>query len=462
MDIAVLYPESKAESVRGKQPGNEEKPPMDENPDFLWLSRMAEQRNEDLESVLGYATDGVGKFACDPNLTILYYTVGLAELVGTTRGTIEKEGFNSSLYIHPDDLPFVQQTLQKMLKRNKPFEMRYRLKHISGTYIWVKVKGIVVQELYQNIYPVVYLIYTDITNLVEMNEKLTQAYEQLAFENKRYKAFTEIVNETFFEYDYETNKIVLFGEHVDSPDIAPGTEENIRIFLDAFENKSGVVHLEIPLYNQEHALVWYAIKAQRIHNKEYTWKRIIGTSQNIQHRKDEETRRNEQEKQWKQQASYDSLTQTLNRAALQKAIEEHILVQNGYLGAIVDIDNFKQINDTYGHIVGDEVLKYVAGVLQHACRSCDITGRLGGDEFMIVLSAAMSPLQAGKRLELILHHIQKGCGALSCPLEVSVSMGALLVTRSGLSFLDVYRRADSALYAAKRKGKNTYVLDVCE
>lgn len=180
--------------------------------ELKWLIEMSKKKDKELENILGYAADGIGKFACDPFFTILYYNEGLATLVGTTRGRIEKEGFNSSLYIHPDDLPYVRETMAKEIKTRKAFNMHYRLKHLSGRDVWVKVIGVFTKELYQDVYPVIYLIYTDITELVTLNQKLAEANARLELETDRYKTFTELSSETFFEYNTDTNEMILFGE----------------------------------------------------------------------------------------------------------------------------------------------------------------------------------------------------------------------------------------------------------
>ncbi len=427
---------------------------MDSN--WKWLVEMAEQKNQELESVLGYATDGVGKFACDPKLTILYYNAGLAELVGTTRGKIEREGFNSSLYIHPDDVTQVRERLGTVLRQGKPFELRYRLRHTSGNFLWVKVKGIFTEERYQDVYPVVYLVFTDITNLVDTNEKLARAYEQLEVENKRYKAVTELVSEVFFEYNAETRSVSFWGGNLDDADIAPPTQENITLFLAAFGRNIGMVDMEVQLYDRRHTLSWYSIKARGIQTfGGDEWARIIGTTRSIQKQKEEATKRSEQEKELLAQARYDSMTRLLNRSALQQAVEEQIRIRDRYLCAVLDIDDFKVINDTYGHVFGDEVLRHVAGTLQGICRPQDFAGRLGGDEFMMLFCSIRTEEQARDRLERILKAIRESGDSLSIRTNISVSIGAIFVTKPGLSFLDVYRRADSALYAAKHKGKNT-------
>lgn len=156
---------------------------------------------------------------------------GLAKLVGTTRGKIEKEGFNSSLYVHPDDLAYVQESMAKGVASGQTFSMRYRLRHLSGRDVWVKTTGFFTKEFYQDVYPVIYLIYTDITELVTLNEKLAWANTQLELEANRYKAFAELVNESFFEYDVDTGQMVLFGgKWGEQAKIAPPTPAECGYF----------------------------------------------------------------------------------------------------------------------------------------------------------------------------------------------------------------------------------------
>ena len=429
--------------------------------DLKWLMEMCKEKDKELESVLNYAADGVGKFACDPSLTILYYNKGLATLVGTTRGKIEKEGFNSSLYVHPDDLAYVQESMAKGVASGQTFSMRYRLRHLSGRDVWVKTTGFFTKEFYQDVYPVIYLIYTDITELVTLNEKLAWANTQLELEANRYKAFAELVNESFFEYDVDTGQMVLFGgKWGDQAKIAPPTRQNVDLFLAEFAQRRDFEDIELQLHDTHGALTWHALRAGNIENSNGRSLRIIGTIKNIQALKEAEARRESKERQLLLQSRYDPMTQLLNRSAMQQAIEEQINSQAAYMFSIIDLDDFKSINDNYGHVFGDEVLKYVADVLRNACRSDDITGRLGGDEFVMLFRADVTRDEAARRLIAIIDRIREGVDTLSIETKVSVSIGAILVTRPGLSFLDVYRSADAALYESKHKGKKAYSLDV--
>ena len=74
-------------------------------------------------------------------------------MVGTTRGRIEKEGFDSSRYIHPDDYEYVMEKTAKAIEKSKPTTLTYRLKHLRGKDVWVKARVIFLEELYEDQYP---------------------------------------------------------------------------------------------------------------------------------------------------------------------------------------------------------------------------------------------------------------------------------------------------------------------
>lgn len=147
------------------------------NSDFKYLKQLAAQKDKELESILSYAADGIGKFACNDQFTILYYNEGLAALVGINRGRVEKEGFDSSLYIHPEDLSYVQSETDKAIELQKPFTLQYRLKHLDGHDVHVRVRGVFVDELFENKYPIVYFIYTDITSFIIAQKKFREELE---------------------------------------------------------------------------------------------------------------------------------------------------------------------------------------------------------------------------------------------------------------------------------------------
>ena len=152
----------------------------------------------------------------------------------------------------------------------------------------------------------------------------------------------------------------------------------------------------------------------------------------------------------------DSLTGLYNRSYLEQKVTE--MVNEGTKGTlfIMDIDNFKKVNDTFGHIAGDKTLKLLADTLRENTRKMDIVGRLGGDEFVIFYSDmtdhGVSENKAGSIIDMFLEKFR----SRYCLPEVSVSIGIVHCPENGKDFKTLYKNADKALYYTKNNGKNFY------
>lgn len=159
----------------------------------------------------------------------------------------------------------------------------------------------------------------------------------------------------------------------------------------------------------------------------------------------------------RRQAEHDELTGLINRTAF-KAILKALKESNESVAFIMlDVDKFKEINDEYGHTVGDKVLKTVAQILESSFRSTDYAARLGGDEFAVVLSKCDDNLQKTKRvisakMETLFKKLEEKCQndiprtTLSCGIAIS---------KSGWNE-SLIEKADAALYEIKRAGRNGY------
>ncbi|BCX66864.1 MULTISPECIES: GGDEF domain-containing protein [Pseudomonas] len=158
-----------------------------------------------------------------------------------------------------------------------------------------------------------------------------------------------------------------------------------------------------------------------------------------------------------QSALRDPLTDTGNRIAMDQTLLREIEVSRRHLQPLsllmLDIDHFKQINDTHGHSVGDDVLKAVAASIKHQLRNVDMVFRFGGEEFLIVLSNTSREAAAlvGERLRFAIQAEEYVAEERSILLTVSLGCSTLLPGESAESLL---RRADNALYVAKREGRN--------
>jgi diguanylate cyclase (GGDEF)-like protein len=118
---------------------------------------------------------------------------------------------------------------------------------------------------------------------------------------------------------------------------------------------------------------------------------------------------------------------------------------------IFDIDHFKRVNDTYGHQTGDEVIRKVAGTARAVIKAEDLVGRIGGEEFVCLLSG-VGGREARALAERLCRAIASGTEQAICP-GVTISLGLALL-RPGDSVETLMRRADAALYEAKENGRN--------
>jgi diguanylate cyclase (GGDEF)-like protein len=157
------------------------------------------------------------------------------------------------------------------------------------------------------------------------------------------------------------------------------------------------------------------------------------------------------------QAAHDALTQLWNRSAILDTLRREVqrqLRSQGALGIIMaDVDHFKRINDTYGHLVGDVVLQEVAQRLAAAVRCYDFVGRYGGEEFLILVPGCQREdlISSAERLRRCI--ADRPIATVAGPVLVTMSFGAVSA-EGGLDPEALLRAADSALYDAKSGGRN--------
>lgn len=158
----------------------------------------------------------------------------------------------------------------------------------------------------------------------------------------------------------------------------------------------------------------------------------------------------------KSKSLQDALTGLWNRTYTEEKVEE--MIQRGVTGALfmMDMDNFKAINDNYGHIAGDHVLKLFADTLRKYSYEEDIICRIGGDEFMAFVVGENSKTVLGNHAENIINDVCKNIEACKFDTNTSVSVGIAQYPADGTDFKSLYNAADKALYYVKQNGKNSY------
>jgi diguanylate cyclase (GGDEF)-like protein/PAS domain S-box-containing protein len=178
---------------------------------------------------------------------------------------------------------------------------------------------------------------------------------------------------------------------------------------------------------------------------------LCGISTDISERKD-------REEHMQHMAQYDALTHLPNRALFNDRLQQAIIAaqrNKAHLALMfIDLDKFKPVNDTYGHGVGDLLLKEVALRIQDCLRESDTAARIGGDEFVILLSAIETQQDASKVGEKILHALNQPFWLAGHTLQISASIGVAVYPEHGSDEKHLVKSADIAMYHAKKNGRN--------
>ena len=182
--------------------------------------------------------------------------------------------------------------------------------------------------------------------------------------------------------------------------------------------------------------------------------RIIGTITDISERKATDER-------IRHMAQHDALTNLPNRALFSDRLQQELASakrNNEHFALIfLDLDNFKPINDNFGHVMGDRLLQAVARRLEESIRGSDTAGRIGGDEFIILLPKLHAINDAFNLAEKIRLNLQRSFAIDEHELKISCSLGIAIYPENGSDEITLTKNADQALYRAKEEGRNKVV-----
>lgn len=248
-----------------------------------------------------------------------------------------------------------------------------------------------------------------------------------------------------------TTAIVQIAQHLADAQqnsfIANMSRDNL---LDAFENGSNSGTCEI-LVSNEAEPIWVQIYYQML-KEPYTSQISIWLSiRNIDHQKKSEL-------QLVEMAQMDEVTGIYNRAGLKiKVDEKRHVVDSGTMNLFImlDIDGFGRVNDTFGHVYGDQLLRELAQTLKLLLNETNIVARIGGDEFAIYAFGLTDMSMVQERMRIL---IAAAYRELRAGLKLSISAGVAISPQDGTDLHVLYEKADTALYYAKMTGRNKYVL----
>ena len=287
--------------------------------------------------------------------------------------------------------------------------------------------------------------------------------EQLEYERQKYRFFASMSSEVQFEYTYATDLLVL-NDHgpgdlgLDEAILSPRADERFVAFfgqenldhlleaIAAATPEDPLVHMKI-VANPVGGPRWFELTARviwTVSSLDTKTSAVIGKLVDINERQE-----NLNKLSFK--ATHDSLTGLMNHANAKRVINDRLIEKNDsqLVLCVLDIDNFKAINDTRGHLFGDDILTWMASRMNHSVRDRDLLARVGGDEFLIFLEVKGDPQLVVERI------FNRICGNYS-GWDVTVSMGVAVAPAEPISYEDLFRQADAALYIRKGSGRNGY------
>lgn len=412
---------------------------------------------------IGQMLGGIQQCLNDKYFTMLQINEGLENLLGYKVGEI-KEKFHSRYLelIYPADREEVLEQTKKQLSVGNAIELEYRVAAKDGQIIWVLDKSHLVTGTDGKEH-----IFRTLINVTQSK----QAQEELRLTLERHKIIMDQSNDVIFEWDMKKDKMLYssnwekkFGyiPVMDGASTRLLTQSHIHPEdLDLVENllrqMGGSMpygEIEFRLADREGSYRWYKAKATAQFDRTGRAFKAVGIMTDI----DAEKRASQE---LEEKASRDELTGLYNRSTARKEIEHYLENRKDEEMAammIIDVDDFKMINDRYGHMFGDAVLKETASVLTKLLRKEDIISRIGGDEFLIFMKDIRKADILENRAEKIRDSFQSMFQQDRTPCDFSSSIGIACCPQDGTSFEELFRRSDLALYHTKSKGKNGYCL----
>ena len=402
-------------------------------------------------------TDGVFEFPylSNPGREI-YRGVSARELM---------KDVTSALHLHhPADLKGFLRTIQTSARDLTPWVHEYRLRFEDGEVRWLLGQAMPEREADGAV-----LWNGFVTDITERK----QAEERLRYSEARFRALTELSSDWYWEQDAQFRFVRVDGNtdvsRVMPPQqylgatrwdsgaegVTPAQWAAHQAALEAHE----VFHdFEMQRRRPDGSLMWVAISGAPIFDAQgcFTGYRGIG--------RDISTRRSDEDK-IERLAFYDALTGMPNRRLLIDRLQNAMAFSDreGLTGALlfIDLDNFKDLNDTQGHDMGDQLLKQVAVRLGECVRDADTVARLGGDEFVVMLQnlssdcaeAAAHAENVGRKILSTLNQPYRLAGHEH---HSTPSIGIALFQDQHLGIDELLKRADLAMYQAKAAGRNTW------
>lgn len=429
-------------------------------------SRQAHKRASDamaqLQVLSNSISGGVAQFLYDGgNLTLMYASEGFYKLSGKTKEEYARQHNSGGiLCAYSEDQAGLQFTINRQIAKQAPLDAEYRLIRKDGKMIWISLSGTPTVNRHNQI--IYQCIFTDITSFKNTQEELEQ-------ERERYQIAESLSDDIMFEYNIVTDYMkfsplftALTGSNPYFPNYSHGIEQNDSVCsadlpgIKEFFKDIGLGHsdasAEFRFKTKSGDFIWHQFKAKVVYDTYGKPLTAVGKAYNVDEQKVEMQRLTDK-------SQRDGLTNLYNKISTQSQIEDDLKeLETGGKHAliIIDIDNFKAINDSFGHLVGDGVIRDISAKMQVLFRTSDVVGRIGGDEFVVFLRGVSSDAMVKEKAKAICDIFRNTHPVGHADYQISASLGIAICPTDGTTYQQLFPKADLALYQAKNLGKDRY------
>ncbi len=417
--------------------------------------KVSEYAAKRLQWLFDASPCGVVRFNDDAKWTILEYGNSFLSTIGMTARDLRKKYHNSWLeIIHPADKEAVTDNLNQALKDGQDIIiLEYRIKNDSPEAMWVLETLRCIEDESGRWF------WSTIINISERKNKELRDQNMTV----RYRYLFEASENILYEYDWDAQdfrttaqffKKFGYALPVEKADYYSLTLDIIHPDdMDLFQSMQGKLmaggnssEALLRLRNADNAWVWCQLRQNSWTDVTTDVTKAIGEIKNV----DEETRCLQK---LRDDVQRDAFTGLYNKTASTELIQQAVQENQGERGVlcIIDVDNFKQVNDNLGHAVGDIVIKNLASGLASIFRSDDIVGRMGGDEYIVYLKNMPSLGVLLVKLDKVIEFFHQTLEGEGITVTISCSIGIAQYPIDASNYVELYTRADKALYRAKKK-----------
>lgn len=415
------------------------------------LNKLSES-NEYYESLFLHNTDGILLF--DLNGMIIKSNKAVEEILGYSSVDVIGKSFEEIIGKDSKSLDYL--VLQGVSGNTNANTIV--LQHKTGREVDIsfKIVPLIVREKVVGIYGIL----KDITELIKAAEKLEKSEKRFRIMTENaYDLITLINHEGTITYVSPSYERILGYRHTDFigkhllHNINPEDIDSLKEKIDNSIQTGEAFNAVFRQYNYDGELLWFESNGRPVFDHKGKFEYLVVQTRDISLRKEYESK-------LKYFAFHDSLTGLPNRLLFDEeflAVKENLQKTKDRLAIIMlDIDHFKSINDTFGHDIGDLVIKEFSQRIRKSIRDFDIVARLGGDEFIILLPRFCTNDEVVQIAQNILHVMQEPWEIENETLTVTTSMGIAFSQSEDFTKYSLMKSADLALYKAKESGRNSF------